>query len=264
MGIVAQKLCKLFAEAEAVRELSLEVRPGEIYGLMGPNGAGKTTALRMLAGLMQPSGGSATVCGHDVVSQSDRAKAHLGFLTGSTGLYSRLTVTELLTYFGKLCGYPGHRLPGRIQQLLDDLHVSHLAGRLCGKLSTGEKQRVSLARATIHDPEVLILDEPTAGLDVLASRFVADFIRGCRDRDRAVLFSTHYMTEAELLCDRVGLLFGGRLIWEGTPAALRRQQDASSLEEAFLKLIEANPPPGSDSDHDIDPLADPGPVEGTP
>ena len=132
MGIVAQKLCKLFAEAEAVRELSLEVRPGEIYGLMGPNGAGKTTALRMLAGLMQPSGGSATVCGHDVVSQSDRAKAHLGFLTGSTGLYSRLTVTELLTYFGKLCGYPGHRRFECCPKLTAEFEKQRAAGKGVG------------------------------------------------------------------------------------------------------------------------------------
>ncbi len=240
MGIVAHNLCKLFAGVEAVRELNLQVNPGEIYGLMGPNGAGKTTSLRMLAALMQPSSGSATVCGHDVALDPDQAKAHLGFLTGSTGLYARLTVVELLTYFGRLCGYPEDRLPGRINELLGDLHVTHLRGRLCGKLSTGEKQRVSLARATIHDPPVLILDEPTSGLDVLASRFVADFIRRCRDRGRAILFSTHYMTEAELLCDRVGLLFSGRLIWEGTPADLRAEQQATSLEEAFLKLIEAD------------------------
>ena len=241
MGIVAHKLCKLFAGVEAVRELDLTVSPGEIYGLMGPNGAGKTTSLRMLAALMQPSSGTATICGHDVAQEPDRAKAHLGFLTGSTGLYARLTVVELLTYFGRLCGYPEDRLKGRIDELLTDLRVTHLRGRLCGKLSTGEKQRISLARATIHDPPVLILDEPTAGLDVLASRFVADFIRACRDRGRAILFSTHYMTEAELLCDRVGLLFSSRLIWEGAPADLRAEQEASSLEEAFLKLIEADP-----------------------
>ena len=243
---MAQQLCKLFAGAEAVRDLSLEVRPGEIYGLMGPNGAGKTTALRMLAGLMLPSGGAASVCGHDVVNQSDQAKAHLGFLTGTTGLYSRLTVEELLTYFGRLCRYPKKKLPGRIQELLGDLHIQHLSGRLCGKLSTGEKQRVSLARATIHDPEVLILDEPTAGLDVLASRFVADFIRETSARGRAVLFSTHYMTEAELLCHRIGCIHDGALAWEGPPAELRRAQGGASLEEAFLRLIEQQGAPAAE------------------
>ena len=243
MSIVCEELCKRFGGVEAVGQLSLEVTPGEIYGLMGPNGAGKTTALRMLAGLMVPSEGRASICGHDVVQQADQAKASLGFLTGSTGLYSRLTVTELLTYFGRLCGCPRQVLPGRVQRLLRELRVDHLARRLCGKLSTGEKQRVSLARATVHDPAVLILDEPTSGLDVLASRFVADFIRRARDADRAILFSTHYMTEAELLCDRVGLLHGGRLIWEGPPAELRAQMNATSLEEAFLRLIGVDRPP---------------------
>jgi len=238
MSIEAQELTKVFLDQVAVRQVSLHIPPGEIYGLIGPNGAGKTTTLRMLAGLMRPSDGSASICGLDVVSQEIQAKARLGFLTGSTGLYARLTVDELLVYFGRLNSLPLERCQRRAAELKQELRIQHLAHRLCGKLSTGERQRVSLARAMVHDPEVLILDEPTSGLDVLASRFVADFIRRARQRQRAVLFSTHYMTEAELLCDRVGLIYQGELVWEGPPAELRQQQDAASLEEAFLRLID--------------------------
>ena len=238
MSIEAQELTKVFGDQVAVRQVSLHIPPGEIYGLIGPNGAGKTTTLRMLAGLMRPTAGSAAICGLDVVSQEIQAKARLGFLTGSTGLYARLTVDELLVYFGRLNSLPLEQCQRRAAELKMELRIQHLAHRLCGKLSTGERQRVSLARAMVHDPEVLILDEPTSGLDVLASRFVADFIRRARQRQRAVLFSTHYMTEAELLCDRVGLIYQGELVWEGPPAELRQQQDAASLEEAFLRLID--------------------------
>lgn len=237
MGIVARDLRKHFGSAPAVDGISLEVREGEIYGLIGPNGAGKTTTLRMLAGLIRPDEGRAEICGHDVERQPEQAKAAIGFLTASMGLYARLTARELLTYFGRLYGMSREAIARRLQTATELLRIEHLLDRRCGGLSTGERQRVSLARATLHDPPVLILDEPTAGLDVLASRFVADFIRERRANGRAILFSTHYLTEAELLCDRIGLIHRGRLLREGPPAALKAERNAGSLEEAFLGMI---------------------------
>ncbi len=239
MGIVARELCKRFDPAgpPAVEGLSLEVVAGEIYGLIGPNGAGKTTTLRMLAGLMQPSGGEVWIGGHPLASEAEAARAALGFLTGTTGLYARLSVRELLGYFGALYGLAPAAVARRIDELSALLQFAPLLERRCAALSTGERQRVSLARAVLHDPRVLILDEPTAGLDVVASRFVADFVRDARGRGRAILFSTHYMTEAELLCDRIGLLHAGCKIWEGTPPALKAELEASSLEDAFLRLL---------------------------
>jgi sodium transport system ATP-binding protein len=238
MGIQASGLIKSFSDSLAVFDISFTVNPGEIYGLLGPNGAGKTTTLRMLAGLMRPTAGTATICGHDVQEQPLEAKALLSFVTGSTGLYERLTPTEVLRYFGQLYGVPRQKLESRIEELAEMFQMTRLMHRRCGNLSTGEKQRVSLARALVHDPPVLILDEPTSGLDVLASRFVADVIRQTRDRGRAILLSTHYMAEAELLCDRIGLVHEGHLLTEETPNELRERMEARSLEEAFLKLID--------------------------
>jgi sodium transport system ATP-binding protein len=241
-SIAVRGATKRFHDAVAVEDLTFEVRPGEIYGLIGPNGAGKTTTLRMLAGLMRPSAGSLEVCGHDVTLRPMEARASLGILTGSTALYARLTVLEVLRYFGALYGLPRPTVARRVEELSRTFGFEAILGRRCGSLSTGERQRVSLARATLHDPAVLILDEPTAGLDVLASRFVADFIRTARASGRAILFSTHYMAEAELLCDRIGLLHRGRLLREGTPAELRAGTAARSLEEAFLLLVTTSPP----------------------
>jgi sodium transport system ATP-binding protein len=240
--IVAAGLTKAFADTVAVADLDLDIQQGEIYGLLGPNGAGKTTTLRMLVGLMQPSAGSATISEHDVQQHPERAKAALVFLTGSTGLYERLSPRELLAYFGRLHGMSQNDLGRRVDDLREQFHLHQLMDRRCGTLSTGEKQRVSIARAMIHDPEVLILDEPTAGLDVVAGRFVADVLDGARSRGRAILLSTHYMAEAELLCDRVGLIHHGRLLRQSSPDQLREQMQARSLEEAFLRLINREQP----------------------
>jgi len=236
-GILAQDLSKAFGEVLAVDGVSFQVVPGEIYGLLGPNGAGKTTTLRMLGGLIQPTGGSATICGFDVQREPQQARRSLSFQTGSTGLYERLTPREILAYFGRLYDMPRPRLEQRIAELTERFDMARLMGRRCGSLSTGEKQRVSLARALVHDPPVLILDEPSSGLDVVASRFVAEVLSDSRDRGRAILLSTHYMAEAELLCDRIGLLHRGRLLREGEPDALRAELKARSLEEVFLRLI---------------------------
>jgi sodium transport system ATP-binding protein len=242
--IRAEKLSKAFGASSAVRGLDLEIPPGEIYGLIGPNGAGKTTTLRMIAGLMRPSGGRASVGGVDVAADPVGARARVGYLTGSTGLYARLTVRELLAYFGRLHDMASGALHARIEGMARLMDFRDLLARRCGALSTGERQRVSLARALLHDPPALILDEPTAGLDVVASRSALRFVREAAAAGKAILFSTHYMTEAELLCRRIGLLHRGRLLEEGTPEEVMRRAGARTLEEAFLRHVErATPPP---------------------
>lgn len=225
---------KSFGAVRAVVELSLSISGGEIYGLLGPNGAGKSTALRLLAGLLAPSHGQALVAGY--ATDSIQAKQRLGYLSSGTGLFGRLTPRELLAYFGGLYGLPTRMHRDRLNLLVHALALEDILDRRCEVLSTGERQRVSIARAVLHDPPVLILDEPTSGLDVLASRFLRDFVRDERNRGKAVLFSTHYLAEAELLCDRIGFLHHGRLIAEGTPAQIRGEK--GSLEEAFLALVD--------------------------
>ncbi len=241
--IVVEGLVKRFdqrAQKAAVDGLSFAVEPGEIYGLLGPNGAGKTTTLRVLAGLLAPTAGRAVVAGIDVSLDPLAVRRQLGFLTNTTGLYARLTGRELLDYFGRLHGMPDQTTRARIAALTDALQLAPFIQRRCEGLSTGERQRLSIARAMLHDPAVLIFDEPTAGLDVLASRFLRAFVTAERDRGKTVIFSTHYLAEAELLCDRIGLLHEGRLLAEGTPAALRALAGgAPSLEEAFLRLVPA-------------------------
>jgi len=229
---------KSFGDVIAVVELSLSVNRGEIYGLLGPNGAGKTTALRMLAGLLVPSSGTACIAGRD--ANTEWAKKQLGYLSGSTGLFGRLTPREILDYFGQIYGLEKSDIRERVARLVPALALENILDRHSEVLSTGERQRVSIARAVLHDPPVLILDEPTAGLDVLASRFLRDFVRKERSRGKAVLFSTHYLAEAELLCDRVGFLHHGRLLCEGSPAEIRARQSASTLEAAFLSLADAH------------------------
>jgi sodium transport system ATP-binding protein len=238
--IVVEDLRKRFGGVSAVDGLSFSVDAGEIYGLLGPNGAGKTTTLRILAAMLTPTAGRASLAGLDVATDPQAARGRVGFLTGTTGLYARLTGRELLTYFGRLHGMAAPAIAARVDLLARALDVAPLLDRRCEALSTGQRQRLSVARAVLHDPSVLVLDEPTVGLDVLGSRFLRDFVRAERDRGKAVLFSTHYLAEAELLCDRIGLLHQGRLLAEGTPPALRaRAGDAPSLEEAFLRLVSA-------------------------
>ncbi len=235
---------KDFAGNRVVDGLSFEVRAGEIYGLIGPNGAGKTTTFRILVGLLSPSGGTVHVDGIDVAREPARAKARIGFSTGSSGLYGRLTAREQLAYFGALHAMEPGRLRARIDEVSASVDLTRLLDRRCEKLSTGERQRVAIARALVHDPPVLVLDEPTAGLDVLASRFLRDVVLRARDAGKAVLFSTHYLAEAELLCDRVGFLHRGRLLREGKPEELKAQVGASTLEQAFLTMATEEPAAG--------------------
>jgi sodium transport system ATP-binding protein len=234
--IQAHELRKRFEGRDALDGVTFSVGPGEIYGLIGPNGAGKTTAMRILCGLMKPGSGSASIDGVDLAAEPARARARLGFVTGTAGLYGRLTPREQLRFFGELQRLSRARVDERIAELSLRLGLAEFLDRRAEKLSTGERQRVSIARALLHDPPVLILDEPTSGLDVLASRFLRDAIANERAAGKAILYTTHYLAEAELLCTRVGLIHHGRILAEGTPLELRERTGAISLEEAFLGL----------------------------
>ena len=230
-------LTKRYGPLTAISGLTFTVEPGEVYALLGPNGAGKTTALRCLATLLRPSEGSASVCGIDVTVDPLAVRARLGFLSSSMGLYERLTPVELIEFFGRLQGLDGTALAGRVEDMVELFALGGFADRLCGKLSTGQRQRVALARALVHDPPVLILDEPTHGLDVLSGQAIYEFIVRERGRSKTILFSTHQMQEVELLADRVGVLNAGRLVAEGRPEELVARTGAPNLVRAFLSLV---------------------------
>jgi sodium transport system ATP-binding protein len=237
MMIEFDRLSKSYGEMVAVRDLSLRVEHGQVYALLGANGAGKTTALRCLATLLRPTSGTARVEGYDVVSQPLEVRARLGFLAASMGLYQRLTPRELLRYFADLQGIPEEERAARVEEAIERFEIRAFADRLCGKLSTGQRQRVSIARAAVHDPPVLVLDEPTIGLDVLSGETIYRFIDASRSRGRAVLFSTHQMSEVELLADRVGVIAGGRLVREGTVEEIVSGSGEPNLARAFLRIV---------------------------
>ena len=232
--LAARNVSKRFRDTIAVDGVSFEVRAGEIYGLIGPNGAGKSTTLRILSGLLRPSSGDAHVAGHDVAAEPLAARGALGFVTGSAGLYGRLTPRELLAYFGRLHGMREARIKERTTALSEQFDLAAFLDKRCEKLSTGQKQRVSIARALVHEPKALILDEPTAGLDVLASDSLRKHVLAQRAAGASILYTTHYLAEAELLCDRIGFIHNGRLLAEGTP---RELAGAESLERAFLHMV---------------------------
>lgn len=224
---------------EAVRDVSFSCKPGEIYGLLGANGAGKTTTLRVLATILKPTSGTATVGGFDIGRQSHEVRRHVGFLSTQTALYGRLTAREFVEYFGRLHEVPEADLQRRVEEVFRRLDMGDFADRRCDKLSTGQKQKTSIARTLVHDPPVMIFDEPTVGLDVLAQRSILDFVRECRDRDKTVIFSTHVMTEAEKLCDRLGIIHDGRIVAEGTVAELKTVHGMDDLEDLFVHVVGA-------------------------
>jgi sodium transport system ATP-binding protein len=240
--IETRGLTKIFRDKKggairAVDNVSLVCRPGQIYGLLGANGAGKTTTLRVLATILEPSGGTATVAGHDVVQQPQKVRASLGFLSTATALYPRLTAQEMVEYFGRLNGLEEAVLKKRLDEIFERLDMNGFRDRRCDKLSTGMKQKTSIARTLIHDPQVMIFDEPTLGLDIMTARTIIEFIRECRQRGKTVIFSTHVMSEVEKLCDTIGIIQAGKLLEEGSLSELRERFQENDLEEIFMRVV---------------------------
>ncbi|MBK1876186.1 ABC transporter ATP-binding protein [Pelagicoccus mobilis] len=239
--IEANKLTKTFRDRKrglvrAVDRVSFNCQPGQIFGLLGANGAGKTTTLRMLGTLLEPTRGTATVAGYDVAKHPEDVRRSIGFLSNGTALYGRLTAREMLEYFGRLNGIHNSQLRSRVDELIEQLEIGEFQNGRCDKLSTGQKQRVSIARSIIHRPPVMIFDEPTTGLDVMTSQTIMNFIERCRDDGLTVVFSTHIMSEVERLCDEVAIVHHGKIATEGTVSEIKAQTGEDVLENAFLKI----------------------------
>ena len=221
----------------ALSGVSFDAHPGEIYGLLGANGAGKTTLLRILSTVLRPSGGTATINGFDVVTQPSPVRHNIGFVSNDTAVYDRMTSLEMVQYFGRLHGIVEEILEQRIENVFARLKMNDIREVLGAKMSTGMKQKVSIARALVHDPPVLIFDEATVGLDVLVGRALLEIVSDLRDQGKCIVFSTHIMREVERLCDRVAIIHRGLLLAEGTQEDLREQYGEEDLEELFFQLV---------------------------
>ncbi len=240
--IHVERLTKTYSDLQrgtivALNGLTFEARPGEIYGLLGPNGAGKTTALRILSTTLKPTGGRATVNGFDVLTQPSQVRRQIGFVSMNTGVYDRMTAWEMVEYFGRLYGLEDDELKDRMEELFERLQMNEFRDLLGSKMSSGMKQKVSIARALVHDPPVLIFDEPTTGLDVLVARALLETIVQLRDHGKCIVFSTHIMREVEKLCNRISILHHGCMLAEGTLEELRDRHHERDLEELFFQLI---------------------------
>ena len=240
-----QGLCKSFfdpsrGEVKAVQQVDFECRSGEIFGLLGANGAGKTTTLRMISTVLQPTSGTARVLGHDVVSDPVEVRRNLGFYSASTALYPRLTARETLTLFARVNKYPAERTKARVEEMIERFGLGEYAGVRIEKLSTGMKQKVSIARTVVHDPPVLIFDEPTVGLDVLNALDLQKAIQELREDGKAILFSTHIMSEAERLCDRIAIIDKGRIRACDDLEGLRAATSQHYLEDIFIHYVTGN------------------------
>ncbi len=244
--VVSEGLSKTFRSRKglvhAATDVSFTCHAGEIFGLLGPNGAGKTTTLRMLSTILTPTSGRASVAGFDVATQPESVRENIGFLATETGLYDRFTARETIRFFGRINDLPDGQINTRTDEIFDALDMMSLADRRVGTFSTGEKQKLSLARSILHDPPVLILDEPTFGLDVMSARTVVRTIELFRQQGRTILLSTHIMRIAEKLCDRIGILFKGRLHAIGSVDELRAQFGGEDLEEAFFSAVGSGAP----------------------
>lgn len=240
--IQVEQLMKSFRDlrrgvVHAVDQVSFEARPGEIFGLLGPNGAGKTTTMRILCTVLRPTDGTARVAGYDVAEQPALVRQNIGFLSANTAIYDRMSAWELVSYFGRLYGMTEERLRERLETVFTSLQMNDFRDVLGAKMSTGMRQKVSIARAIVHDPPVLIFDEPTAGLDILVARAVLQIIDQLRALGKCILFSTHILHEVEKLCDRVAVISHGRVQACGTLAELRERYRQDDLEELFFSLV---------------------------
>jgi sodium transport system ATP-binding protein len=235
--IEADALCKRFGAIEAVREVSFTARDGEITGLLGPNGAGKSTTLRMVYGVLTPDTGSVRIDGIDIRGETSRARAHLGVLPHAAGLYGNLTARENIAYFGSLQGIGRRQLRARTADLVASLAMEDFIERRAKGLSQGQRIKVALARALVHDPANLVLDEPTNGLDVMAIRSLREMLKHLKSLGRCILFSSHVMQEVAALCDQVVIVGQGRVLAHGTLQSIRERSGTASLEEAFLRVL---------------------------
>lgn len=224
----------------AVDNISFECQPGRVHALLGPNGAGKTTALRMLSTIFKPTKGSIIVNHIDAIKQPEEARKHMGFLTGSAGLYARLTPNELIHYFGEMYGVSKNDITLRKKRLYDLLDMHDFQNKRIGKLSTGMKQKVSICRTMIHDPQVVIFDEPTSGLDVITAENIIQLIRDCKNEGKTVIFSSHIMGEVDLLCDDITIINKGKVLFNDTMDAFRAQQQTPNLTAEFIRIIHEN------------------------
>ena len=240
--IEVQNLRKHYADAAKGRIVALDglhftANPGEVFGLLGPNGAGKTTALRILSTMLKPSSGEARICGYNVATDAETVRRNIGFVSVNTGVYDRMTAWEAVQFFGRLNGMSETLLKQRMEIVFAMLHMNDMRDLLGARMSTGMRQKVSIARAIVHDPRVIIFDEATNGLDVLAARSLIDTVRTLAELGKCVVFSTHIMREAEKLCHRIAIMHRGRILTEGTLSDVRTRYGVDDLEELFFELI---------------------------
>jgi sodium transport system ATP-binding protein len=237
-AVTVERLEKTLGANKVLRGISFEARSGEIFGLLGPNGAGKTTTLRIICTLLSPDAGTVGVLGFDTRTRPEEVRRRIGVVTADIGVYPRLSARENIEYIGKLCGLNGSELTRRVDAVIERLNMGSFAKQRAESLSSGQKQKVAIARAIVHDPEVLMFDEPTSNLDVLASKEVREFMVEAKVRGKCVIFSTHVLHDAERLCDRVTILHQGVVVGSGSTAEVRGTR--RDLEDAFLELVEAH------------------------
>ena len=227
-------------KAIAVNGVSFTCQPGRVFSLLGPNGAGKTTTLRMLSTIFQPTQGTIKIAGINAIENPKEARKKIGFLTGSTGLYARLTPNEFIKYFAELYKIPKDEYEARKEHLYTLLDMHDFQGKRIGKLSTGMKQKVSICRTMIHDPEVVVFDEPTSGLDVITAENIIKLIRDCKNEGKTVIFSSHIMSEVDLLCDDLAIIHKGNLLYQGTMESYRSQMQADNITAEFIRIVNEN------------------------
>jgi sodium transport system ATP-binding protein len=240
--IEVSNLCKSYPDLDegefiAVDGISFEAKAGEIFGLLGPNGAGKTTALRILSTILKPTSGKVRINGFDVTTHGSEVRHSIGFVSNNTAIYDRMSAWEMVEYFGRLYGIEKVDLRERMESLFHELRMTEIRNVPCAKMSTGMKQKVSIARALVHNPPVIVFDEASVGLDVMVARALLDIVSDLRDRGKCIIFSTHIMREVERLCDRVAIMYRGRILANGTLAELAAEHNESDVEELFFKLL---------------------------